>query len=499
MSLSNKWLSGTCPAINEFYVDKSKTEYYIQYYQTKSGVSKVNTDWKAIKDNAIKLERGIAEIKDAIDSEDYKAQSDALIQAVDAAITAIDENLTKLFTAVVSRMNASAESDEWFSETAALYANYVATAILGLHGAGEIRPNMDALASTSPVNSTSPATTDELVEQILASDKGEGTPATGTETPTTAATEEPKKAGFWGRVGATLGTFASGIVEGVVNIGELAVDTVTVGTAALMTPFTALADGVGAVTSAITGSEYKSATADMWKDAGAFVSKDYSTDWFDSYYNNTSLGKTLKDNSYAFDFTRGAGKFTGEALTLNAGVKAVQGLATGARAISSGSNALGITSGSSNLALTSGSSLPAVRTSGALTRATGATYSSIGNGSIVCDVLDASGNVIGSTTARVVSSTTASPGAGVFRTAASNIGNAARNFGTAAANTASSAARAAAHAPTGVKVAGIAVTGGVVETTKQSSNSNYSSATTNSSSTSTSGSYDDAFNQVVNL
>lgn len=213
--------------------------------------------------------------KRAIDSEDYRAETDSLIQAVESAMQAIDENVTKLFTSIVSRMNAAAESDEWFSETASLYANYVATAILVLHGANEVQ-------------------------------------------------------------------------------------------------------------------------------------------------------------------------------------------------------------------------------------ATGAAYSSVGNGNIVCDVLDASGNVIGSTTARVVSSTTANTSAGAFRTAASNIGNAARSFGSAAANTAGSAARAAVNAPTGVKAAGIAVTGGIVETTRQSSNSNYSTGTTpgqtaSSSVTSNSSSYDNAFSQVVNL
>lgn len=497
MSASNKWLSPTCPTVNEFSVDESKTEYHIQYFNTKSGVTNINTDWREVKSSAEKLKAGIREIKGAIDSEDYRAQTDSLIQAVESAMQAIDENVTKLFTSIVSRMNAAAESDEWFSETASLYANYVATAILGLHGANEVQANREAYTAA-----TSRPSQDELVEQIVATADPNATEQSGA-TGATGEGEKEEKAGFWGRLGATLGTFASGVVEGIVNVGELAVDAVTVGAAAVMTPFTAVADGVGAVTSAITGSEYKSATAEMWKDAGGFVAKDYSTDWFDSYYENTGLGKTLKDNSYAFNFTRGAGKFTGEALTLNAGAKAIQGLATGAKVVSGGSN-LALTSGSSNLALTSGSSLPAVRTSSAISRATGAAYSSVGNGNIVCDVLDASGNVIGSTTARVVSSTTANTSAGAFRTAASNIGNAARSFGSAAANTAGSAARAAVNAPAGVKAAGIAVTGGIVETARQSSNSNYSTGTTSgqtasSSVTSNSSSYDDAFSQVVNL
>ena len=316
-----------------------------------------------------------------------------------------------------------------------MYAEYIATTILGLSGAKGIKANLEAFNNETQVSPK-------------------------------ATTEEPKKAGFWGRVGATLGTFASGFVEGVVNIGEMVTDAATIGTAALLTPLTATADAVGAVSSAITGTEYKSSTASMWKDTAGFVSKDYSTDWFDSYYENTALGKTLKNNSYAFEFTRGAGKLTGEVVTVNAVGSAVSALSSGAQAVSRGTSLVSssggaATSSSAQLALTSGSSLPAVRSAGALTNATGAAYSSVGNGGIVAEVLDASGNVIGTTTARVVSSTPISSGANVFRTAANIVGNASRNVGTAAANSSA-----------GVTAASIAAVGGTAEIINQSNNSN---------------------------
>lgn len=310
----------------------------------------------------------------------------------------------------------------------------ITTTILGLKGAAGVKANSETLNNENQVSS-------------------QATP------------EESKKTGFLGRVGATLGTFASGFVEGIVNIGEMATDAVTIGATALLTPITATADAVGAVSSAFTGTEFKSSTASMWKDTAGFVSKDYSTDWFDSYYENTTLGKTLKNNSYAFDFTRGAGKLTGEVVTVNAIGGAVSALSSGTQAVSSGTSLVSsgggaVTSGSTQLALTSGGSLPAVRSAGAITRATGATYSSVGNGGIVAEVLDASGNVIGTTTARLVSSTPISSGTNVFRSAASIVGNAARNVGTAAANSSA-----------GVTAASIAVVGGTAETIKQSTNS----------------------------
>ena len=436
--MTNKWLSNNCPNANDFFVDKSHTSYWISYHSAKKNVVELNENMKTIKTAVESLKNDIEALKGAIDSQDYRNQTASVIAAIDAAVAEAEKNMTKLFTSVVNRLVSCAESDSWFGDTASMYAEYIATTILGVNGAKGINVNLKAINNETQVSPASTATT----------------------------TEEPKKTGFWGRVGATLGTFASGFVEGIVNIGELATDAVTLGTAALLTPITATADAVGAVSSAITGTEYKSSTASLWKDTAAFVSKDYSTDWFDSYYENTTLGKTLKDNSYAFDFTRGAGKLTGEVVTVNAIGSAVSALSSGAQAVSSGTSIVSssgrvATSGSTQLALTSSSSLPAVSSAGTITRATGAAYSSVGNGSIMAEVLDASGNVIGTTTARVISSTPVSSGANAFRSAASFVGNAARNVGTAAANSSA-----------GVTAASIAAVGGTAETIKQSTNSN---------------------------
>ncbi|MCX4365694.1 MAG: hypothetical protein OSJ70_07990 [Bacilli bacterium] len=51
-------------------------------------------------------------MKDFIDSDDYRFQTDSLIKSMENAIDAIDTNFVKLFTTVVARMNAAAESDD---------------------------------------------------------------------------------------------------------------------------------------------------------------------------------------------------------------------------------------------------------------------------------------------------------------------------------------------------------------------------------------------------
>lgn len=128
---TNKWLSTTCPSVNEFKVDTTKTEYYIQYFETKSKVASLNSGWINIKKTTEELKGNIEELKSAIDSEDYKAKTNDLVVALDESITALDNNFTKLFNSVVHRMEEAAASDDWFSEAASLYASYITTAILG--------------------------------------------------------------------------------------------------------------------------------------------------------------------------------------------------------------------------------------------------------------------------------------------------------------------------------------------------------------------------------
>lgn len=130
-TFTNKWLNPSCPSVDEFFVDKSKQDYYIQYYETKSMVSNLNNDWKLVKKYIDELKNNIREVNSAIDSEDYKSKTNEVIAALDSSMVALDSNYSKLFNSVVKRMEDSAESDEWFSETASLYAGYIATAILG--------------------------------------------------------------------------------------------------------------------------------------------------------------------------------------------------------------------------------------------------------------------------------------------------------------------------------------------------------------------------------
>ncbi len=147
MSVSgNKWLMESCPSANNFEVDRTKVEYYIQYYQTKKLVSDLNQDWINVLNNLNALKTSIEDINKSIDSEDYKAQTIDVINAIVASEKALDSNFKQLFSSVVKRMEESAESDEWFAETAALYASYILNGILG----GKMIGQANATSTSSP-------------------------------------------------------------------------------------------------------------------------------------------------------------------------------------------------------------------------------------------------------------------------------------------------------------------------------------------------------------
>lgn len=131
ISFENSWLGSSIPSVNPLNVDKSRSDYYIHYYKAKKLTSSLNHDWIDVKKRLDEIKNNILQINRAIDSEDYKAQTAEVIKAIDTATLALDENFRKLFSSVVRRMSESAESDEWFSETAKLYSAYILSAILG--------------------------------------------------------------------------------------------------------------------------------------------------------------------------------------------------------------------------------------------------------------------------------------------------------------------------------------------------------------------------------
>ena len=127
---SNKWLSNNCPMANSFYVNKSYTTYWISYFSAKKNVVELNENMKTIKTAVDSLKNDIEALKGSIDSQDYRNQTANVIAAIDAAVVEVEKNMQKLFTAVSARLASAAESDSWFGDTAANYANYINQSIL---------------------------------------------------------------------------------------------------------------------------------------------------------------------------------------------------------------------------------------------------------------------------------------------------------------------------------------------------------------------------------
>lgn len=127
---SNKWLGTLINPQYFFIANTTRDKYYIMYITAKKNVVESNNRLKELQ-NAIKLLKGdIYFIKDAIDSQDYKAQTERVIQAIDDAVAELEKNMTKLFEAVSNRLASCAESDAWFGDTAKNYSDYINSSIL---------------------------------------------------------------------------------------------------------------------------------------------------------------------------------------------------------------------------------------------------------------------------------------------------------------------------------------------------------------------------------
>ncbi len=114
-----------------------------------------------------------------------------------------------------------------------------------------------------------------------------------------------------GRTGATIGTAACGLVEGIESFGEAILDFGAILGTGVASIGTGIYDGCNAIACKITGNKYESATVKMWEGTKAFVATDFTTRMFDSFYNNTAVGQTLKNNAYGFDVTRNISKGVG--------------------------------------------------------------------------------------------------------------------------------------------------------------------------------------------
>ena len=106
------------------------------------------------------------------------------------------------------------------------------------------------------------------------------------------------------RTGATVGTAALSLIEGVGKLGEAIVDagaTILIGAASIVT---LVVDGGGYFYSDITGKKWNSVTEYMWDTTKAFVAKKHVANWFDSLYENSAAGKWLKTNAFFFNNVR---------------------------------------------------------------------------------------------------------------------------------------------------------------------------------------------------
>ena len=111
--------------------------------------------------------------------------------------------------------------------------------------------------------------------------------------------------------GATIGTAVTSLGEGIGSFGESVVDLGAIAGTGIASVGTGLYDAYQAVRGAITGDEWSSATKKMWENTKSFVSTNYTSKWFDKFYDTNPVGSWLKNNSYFFDQTRSVGSGIG--------------------------------------------------------------------------------------------------------------------------------------------------------------------------------------------
>ena len=116
---------------------------------------------------------------------------------------------------------------------------------------------------------------------------------------------------FLERTGATIGTSATSIVEGVLGVGESLIDFLVLAGTTGATAITGIIDLGQALGGLLTGNDWDSLTKKMWDQTKDFVSIEGVKTAFDDMYENTAYGKWLKENSYAFDTVRGIGNGVG--------------------------------------------------------------------------------------------------------------------------------------------------------------------------------------------
>lgn len=102
------------------------------------------------------------------------------------------------------------------------------------------------------------------------------------------------------RTKATAATVSLGLVEGLGMFGEAIVDAGGIVGTAILSVGTGLVD----LGSYVVTGETLGATKTIWDNTKAFVSEKYVSKSFDNFYDNTEIGKSIKENAYGFETIR---------------------------------------------------------------------------------------------------------------------------------------------------------------------------------------------------
>ena len=116
------------------------------------------------------------------------------------------------------------------------------------------------------------------------------------------------------RCSATICTAGSSLVEGVVKLAEDGVDLLALAGAVKASKYTGMIDLKNYIVATVTGNEKLKTnyTKKVCEETRSFVSTDYTDQIFNSFYDNTTFGNWMKDNTYGFDTVREVGAEIGE-------------------------------------------------------------------------------------------------------------------------------------------------------------------------------------------
>ena len=99
---------------------------------------------------------------------------------------------------------------------------------------------------------------------------------------------------------AALVTGVISIGEGILSFGEAIVDTGAIVLTASVSVGTGIVDLGQALYGLVTGEEWESVTKQMWEGTQGFVATEHVKSWFDGFYENTEVGRFLKENANLF-------------------------------------------------------------------------------------------------------------------------------------------------------------------------------------------------------